>query len=149
MRELYGTIFAAAIVLSSHGAFDVRDSGAKGNGVAKDTIVDQKAIGAAHAAGGGEVLLAKGVYLSGSPFANAKPVWSKGQAEELNASVRFKATFDAEAGTRPCLRITGTTAYVSTDGLWATVLRVLRRDSSVLASGRLLRRYAKGATSWR
>ena len=111
MRELYGTIFAAAIVLSSHGAFDVRDSGAKGNGVAKDTIVDQKAIGAAHAAGGGEVLLAKGVYLSGSPFANAKPVWSKGQAEELNASVRFKATFDAEAGTRPCLRITGTSAY--------------------------------------
>jgi len=69
MRTLCGTILAAVgLTLSAHGAFDVRDFGAKGDGVAKDTVAVQKAIDAAHAAGGGEVLLEKGVYLCGSLF---------------------------------------------------------------------------------
>ena len=38
MKTLFGTIFAALLAaLSAHGAFDVRDFGAKGDGVAKDT----------------------------------------------------------------------------------------------------------------
>ena len=52
----------------AHGAFDVRDFGAKGDGETKDTAAIQRAIDAASAAGGGEVLLPKGIYLCGSVF---------------------------------------------------------------------------------
>ncbi len=48
--------------------FNVRDFGAVGDGMAKDTAAVQKAIDAANAAGGGEVLLPKGTYLCGSVF---------------------------------------------------------------------------------
>jgi len=54
--------------LGSIGPFNVRDYGAKGDGITKDTAAVQKAIDAAHAAGGGEVLLPPGVYLCGSVF---------------------------------------------------------------------------------
>ena len=43
MRILCGAILAVA-ALSAHGAFDVRDFGAKGDGVAKDTASIQSAI---------------------------------------------------------------------------------------------------------
>ena len=48
--------------------FDVRDFGARGNGSAKDTFAVQKAIDAATAAGGGEVLLPAGTYLCGTVY---------------------------------------------------------------------------------
>ena len=48
--------------------FSVRDFGAVGDGVAKDTAAVQRAIDAANAAGGGEVLLPQGMYLCGSLF---------------------------------------------------------------------------------
>ena len=46
--------------------YDVREFGARGDGVAKDTAAIQAAVDAASAAGGGEVLLPTGTYLSGS-----------------------------------------------------------------------------------
>ena len=44
--------------------FDVRDFGAKGDGVVKDTAAIQRAIDAAHTAGGGEVVLPDGTRRS-------------------------------------------------------------------------------------
>lgn len=46
--------------------FDVRDHGAAGDGKASDTLAIQKALDACSVAGGGQVLLPPGRYLSGS-----------------------------------------------------------------------------------
>lgn len=47
---------------------DVRDFGAKGNGLTKDTAAIQKAIDAANVSGGGVVRLGAGTFLSGSIY---------------------------------------------------------------------------------
>lgn len=62
---------AAALSLSAAtagGVFDVRAFGAKGDGLAKDTASIQAAVDAAEKAGGGEVYLGAGTYLSGSVY---------------------------------------------------------------------------------
>ena len=64
---LFSAMFCL-VSLAAAGPFNVRDFGAKGDGTVKDTAAIQKAIDAAHAAGGGEVLLPAGTYLSGSLF---------------------------------------------------------------------------------
>src|ERR1700676_1370277 len=46
--------------------FNVRDFGTKGDGTSKDTLALQKALDACVAAGGGEVLVPAGNYLTGS-----------------------------------------------------------------------------------
>lgn len=66
--------------------FNVRDFGAKGDGIAKDTAAVQKAIDAAHAAGGGEVLLPAGVYLSGSIFLKSRVDFHLAQGAVLKGS---------------------------------------------------------------
>jgi hypothetical protein len=48
--------------------FDVRDFGATGDGLHKETHALQKAVDACHRAGGGRVLLPAGRYLSGTVF---------------------------------------------------------------------------------
>ena len=62
-----GAVVAASLAVDA-AVFNVRDFGAMGDGVAKDTAAVQRAVDAAGAAGGGEVLLPKGTYLCGSVF---------------------------------------------------------------------------------
>lgn len=50
------------------GVWSVKDFGAKGDGVTKDTAAVQAAIDAAHKAGGGEVRVPAGRYICGSVF---------------------------------------------------------------------------------
>ena len=72
MKHLLTGVAAIAVVMMvctlNAEVFCVRDFGAIGDGVAKDTVAVQRAIDAASAAGGGEVLLPGGTYLCGSVF---------------------------------------------------------------------------------
>ena len=75
MKPLYMTIYTAAMAAVAAGAtFDVREYGAAGDGIAKDTAAIQRAVDAAGAAGGGRVVLPAGTYLSGT-------VWLKDGVE--------------------------------------------------------------------
>ena len=68
--------------------FNVRDFGARGDGVAKDTAAIQRAVDAAHEAGGGRVVLPAGTYLSGT-------VWLKDGVElHLDRSAVLKGSTD-------------------------------------------------------
>ena len=66
MKNMILAIVAAAFFTGRAQTFDVRAFGAKGDGTAKDTAAIQRAVDAAAAAGGGEVLLPAGTYLSGT-----------------------------------------------------------------------------------
>ena len=58
-------VFAALFAVQAK-TYDVRDYGARGDGTTKDTAAIQAAVDAAHAAGGGTVMLDVGTYLSGT-----------------------------------------------------------------------------------
>ena len=57
--------------------------------------------------------LAMGVLagFAGSAFQAAKPVWPEGRATRMNDFVEFRASFDAKAGEKPILRVTGSSVY--------------------------------------
>ena len=70
MRKLIVVISALSLSAAASAAvqFNVRDFGAKGDGVAKDTAAIQAAVDAAESAGGGTVEIPAGTYLTGSIF---------------------------------------------------------------------------------
>ena len=73
MRKSTITAMAMAMAVglpfvSSAKTYDVKDYGAVGDGVAKDTAAIQKAVDACCAAGGGTVEVPPGVYLSGTIY---------------------------------------------------------------------------------
>jgi polygalacturonase len=57
---------ATAVFAAEKPALNVRDFGAKGDGLTKDTAALQKALDACAAAGGGSVSVPEGIYLTGS-----------------------------------------------------------------------------------
>jgi polygalacturonase len=57
---------ATSVFAAEKPALDVRDFGAKGDGVTKDTVAIQKALDACAAAGGGKVFVSDGTFLTGS-----------------------------------------------------------------------------------
>ena len=44
-------------------------------------------------------------------FQTALPVWPEGRATRMNDFVEFRASFDAKAGEKPILRVTGSSVY--------------------------------------
>lgn len=68
LKIMVAACLVCGMVSAEARVWNVRDYGAKGDGVAKDTAAVQRAVDACAGAGGGEVLLPKGTYLSGSVF---------------------------------------------------------------------------------
>src|SRR5713101_4774770 len=63
---LYAAIAAADCSTQTASVLNVRDFGAKGDGIAKDTIAIQSSLDAAAKQGGGTVHIPAGRYLSGT-----------------------------------------------------------------------------------
>ncbi len=79
------------------GVFSVRDFGAKGDGIAKDTAAVQAAVDAANAAGGGEVLLEAGTYLCGTIWLKSNVDFHLGPGAVLKGSTSSNDYNRAEA----------------------------------------------------
>lgn len=66
-RPLGALVFALALALTATAAsYNVRDFGATGDGVTKDTVAFQQALDTCAVSGGGDVVLPAGTYLIGS-----------------------------------------------------------------------------------
>jgi polygalacturonase len=63
---IFAAGFAATIFAANQNTLNVRDFGATGDGMTKDTAAIQKALDACAAAGGGTVVVPEGTYLTGS-----------------------------------------------------------------------------------
>lgn len=72
--------------MSCAATYDVKDFGAKGDGVTKDTMAIQAAIDAATSAGGGTVEVTAGTYLTGSIFLKDNVDFHIGAGAEVLAS---------------------------------------------------------------
>ena len=80
------TVALSCFAPSSAKVGSVLDVGAKGDGITKDTRAIQAAVDAAHAAGGGTVLLPAGIYLSGSIWLKDDITFSLAEGAVLKGS---------------------------------------------------------------
>ena len=104
---ILSVVFSAAAHLCTAAVFDVREYGAKGDGVAKDTAAIQKAVDAASAAGGGTVEFAPGTYLTGS-------IWLRDNVDfHLGCGVTLKGSPDPTAVHRTPLRPSAATTRLA------------------------------------
>ena len=131
-KGLFGvaTIFAA--VLSAQAAvYDVRDFGAKGDGVTKDTAAIQRAIDKATAAGGGTVEIPAGTFVSGT-------IWLKSDVDfHLCAGATLLGSPDREDYNLPdAFPQNSTNSYESNSGAHL-VLCVEQRNVTVRGPGRI------------
>ena len=106
MGRMTVCVLAAGMsLMASAQVYDVRTFGAAGDGKTKDTAAIQKAIDAAAAAGGGEVLLPAGTYLSGSLFFKSHVDFHLAQGATLKggrrAARRTATTYPADISSSP------------------------------------------------
>ena len=131
--NLTTALFAAMAVAASAGAatFNVRDFGAKGDGVAKDTAAIQRAIDAATASGGGTVELPAGKYVSGT-------IWLKSNVDfHLNAGATLFGSPDKEDYNAPdAFCQNSTNAFESNSGAHL-VLCVEQKNVTVRGPGQI------------
>jgi hypothetical protein len=80
------SVLQGCALLTAAAGLDVRDFGAKGDGVSKDTAAIQKAIDAAASQGGGTVFLGAGKYLSGTIHMKSNVTLHLGSGATLLAS---------------------------------------------------------------
>jgi len=98
MRTLCGAILAAAISMTcavDAASFNVVDFGAKGDGVTTNTAAIQRAIDAASEAGGGRVVVPKGIFTSGTLWLKRGVELHLQEGSVLMASANF-ADYNAE-----------------------------------------------------
>lgn len=114
------------------GVFDVREYGAKGDGITLDTVPIQRAIDAATAAGGGTVELPTGTYLSGT-------VWLKSNVDfHLAAGATLLgSTNRLDYNRRDAYPQNGGSVYECSDTGAHLVLCVEQRNVTVRGPGRI------------
>ena len=86
MKKALSAVLLGAALASGAVVYDVRDFGAAGDGRAKDTAAVQRAVDAAHAAGGGTVEVPAGTYVCGSIFLKSHVDFHVGAGAEIRAS---------------------------------------------------------------
>ncbi len=115
---------STAIFAADSGTLNVRDFGATGGGVAKDTAAIQKALDTCAAAGGGIVVIPDGIYLTGSLILGANTTLQLDSRANLIGSgdiadypleqVRWEGEF--RAGHRALISVTNATNVTITGG---------------------------------
>ncbi len=86
LRLLLSAAAVVAALSATSAVYDVRAFGAAGDGRTKDTAAIQRAVDAAHGAGGGTVEVPAGTYLTGSIFLKSNVDFHVGAGAELLGS---------------------------------------------------------------
>lgn len=111
------------IVRRSDGVFNVKDFGARGDGLAKDTRAIQAAADAAYSDGGGTVVIPAGTYLTGALF------FRNGVNLEIRKDATLVSTVDSDDFPQIPTRFEGTEKY------WRSALLNFDRSRNVRVFG--------------